>query len=105
MSGGDLDRRAAEHVLGVIDDAEGARAEDLLASDPTYQGLHRDWQQRLVKLDRTAPLVEPSATLWPSIDARLGSVPGTTRESVTSRRCGTAWASGARPPSRPDRRP
>jgi anti-sigma-K factor RskA len=75
MSGGDLDRLAAEHVLGLLEDAERARAEGLLTSDPTYQRLHRDWQQRFAELDRTAPSVEPSAALWPSIEAGLASVP------------------------------
>lgn len=86
MSGGDLDRLAAEHVLGVIDDAERARAEDLLASDPTYQGLYSDWQQRLAELDRTAPLVEPSAGLWASIEAGLASAPSASREPLAPRR-------------------
>lgn len=80
MSAGDLDRLAAEHVLGLLDGEERARAEDLLATDEAYGRIHRSWQQRFAELDETAPPVAPSASLWPAIEAEIARPSATVRE-------------------------
>ena len=60
---GESDRRAfaGEYVLGVLDEAETARAQALLAADRSFAWEVADWQQRLAPLDETAAPVMPSA--------------------------------------------
>jgi anti-sigma-K factor RskA len=75
MSGDDLDRLAAEHVLGVLESEELARSRTLLDTDPGYARLVRDWQERLSELDMTAPSVPPPPALWAGIAADLARAP------------------------------
>ena len=80
MSAGDLDRLAAEHVLGLLEGTERTHAEDLLATDEAYGRLFRAWTQRFAELDETAPAIAPSAGLWPAIEAGLANRSATIRE-------------------------
>jgi len=63
------DLTAAEYALGVLDRDERAVAEARSASDPSFAENVLAWVLRLEPLiDKVAP-VEPSAALWPKIEA------------------------------------
>jgi anti-sigma-K factor RskA len=49
----DLDRLAAEHVLGLLDGEECARADRLLATDAVFVQAVARWRERLAELDET----------------------------------------------------
>jgi anti-sigma-K factor RskA len=69
------DGEAAEYVIGTLSGAERAAFEQDMAGDPSLMAAVRAWEERLTPLsDATSP-VEPGATLWPAIEARLGSAP------------------------------
>jgi anti-sigma-K factor RskA len=71
----DLDRLAAEHVLGVLEGAEATRAVDLLASDTAFAAAVARWRERLAEFDETAAPAAPSAALWRRIEADLAPAP------------------------------
>jgi anti-sigma-K factor RskA len=62
---------AAEYVLGTLDEVETAIAEQLLASEPDFVALVRDWERRLGELNAMVAPVEPPADLLEKIRARL----------------------------------
>jgi anti-sigma-K factor RskA len=62
---------AAEYVLGTLDEVETAIAEQLLASEPDFVALVRDWERRLGELNAMVAPVEPPADLLDKIRARL----------------------------------
>jgi anti-sigma-K factor RskA len=62
---------AAEYVLGTLDEVETAIAEQLLASEPEFIALVRDWERRLGELNAMVAPVEPPADLLDKIRARL----------------------------------
>lgn len=74
---GDQDRHdedrplAAEYALGVLDSAERARAEALVASDPAFAAEVADWQARLAPIAEAVVPVAPPETLWARIEGRL----------------------------------
>ena len=72
MSDDDLDRLAAEHVIGLLDADEDALALRLLADDRSFAARVAGWRTRLAELDDTAPRMEPRAALWDQIEASLG---------------------------------
>ena len=63
--------RAAEYVLGTLDPAERAEAQALIASDPAFAALVRDWEGRLGELHALADSVDPPAAVWDAIKAKL----------------------------------
>jgi anti-sigma-K factor RskA len=71
MSREDLDRLAAEHVMGLLEGEEAVTAEKLLAQDVEFERMVHDWRVRLGELDTTSKLVEPSPDLWARIEADL----------------------------------
>ena len=71
----DLDRLAAEHVLGVLEGAEATRAANLLTSDATFAAAVARWRERLAEFDETAAPAAPSAGLWRRIEADLAPAP------------------------------
>jgi anti-sigma-K factor RskA len=71
----DLDRLAAEHVLGVLEGAEASQATELLAADPDFAAAVAHWRERLAELDETAAPAPPSPELWRRIEADLASAP------------------------------
>jgi len=76
MMGTDQDDHAAlagAYVLGVLDPAETALAETLIAKDRGFAGHVRDWQGRLAPLDATAEDVTPSPALWQRIENAIGA--------------------------------
>jgi anti-sigma-K factor RskA len=70
----DLERLAAEHVLGLLEGGEAARAERMLASDETFAAAVAHWRSRFAELDQTAPTVTARDALWRRIDADLADM-------------------------------
>jgi anti-sigma-K factor RskA len=66
---------AGEYVLGVLDEAETARAETLLASDRMFLREVGAWRERFAPLDATARPITPPAVLWQRIDAATAAKP------------------------------
>ncbi|EYD71248.1 anti-sigma factor [Limimaricola hongkongensis] len=82
---------AAEHVLGLLEGDELARAEKRLESDTAYRALHADWTEELSAIaDGIAPETPP-ARVRRAIDRRLF---GARREGLL-RRLGLWPALGA----------
>jgi anti-sigma-K factor RskA len=67
----DLDRLAAEHVLGVLEGAEATQATELMANDPSFAAAVARWRERLAEFDETAAPAAPSPELWPRIEAGI----------------------------------
>jgi anti-sigma-K factor RskA len=66
---------AAEYVLGTLDADEVARAETLIAEEPEFAALVRDWERRLGELNAMVDPVEPPADLLGRIKARIADMP------------------------------
>lgn len=66
---------AAEYVLGTLDAGELAEAERLLAAEPDFAALVRDWERRLGELNAMVAPVEPPADLLEKIRAKLADAP------------------------------
>ncbi|ABM93124.1 anti-sigma factor [Methylibium petroleiphilum] len=74
---------AGEYVLGTLGASERAEFQRALGEDAALQAEVYAWQDRLLGLaGRVAP-AEPSAGLWPAIEARLRSGPATAAEIPT----------------------
>jgi anti-sigma-K factor RskA len=67
----DLDRLAAEHVLGLLEGEQAARAERMLASNQGFVAAVSRWRSRFAELDQLAPPVPASEALWRRIEAGL----------------------------------
>jgi anti-sigma-K factor RskA len=67
----DLDRLAAEHVLGVLEGAEARQVAELMASDPSFAAAVARWRERLAEFDETAAPAAPSPGLWRRIEADI----------------------------------
>lgn len=66
------DRLAAEYAAGTLRGGARRRFEALLPAHPQLRAAVRLWQQRLMPLTVTIAPVEPPASLWPRIEARIG---------------------------------
>ena len=75
------DLTAAEYVLGTLDRDEREAAQALLASDPAFAALIAQWERRLGELHALAGAVDPPASVWEAIKAKLPE----TAASVTLR--------------------
>ena len=85
------DLLAAEHALGVLDDAERAQADRLAESDERFARLVDEWQERLAPLlDEIAP-VAPDAGLWDRINDALDNQAGRESNVHKLERRVTAW--------------
>jgi anti-sigma-K factor RskA len=74
MNDEDLDALAAEYVLGTLASDERAHAEALIAIDPGFVEIVRQWERRLGELNVMVEAVEPPAEVWDKIKARLVKV-------------------------------
>ncbi|CAA9305114.1 MAG: hypothetical protein AVDCRST_MAG90-57 [uncultured Microvirga sp.] len=63
MSPDEMDRLAAEHVLGLLEGEEASRAEALLR-DPTFEVAVATWSERFAALDHTAPEMPVPDGVW-----------------------------------------
>jgi anti-sigma-K factor RskA len=73
MTDDDRDRLAAEYVLGLLEGEDAARAERLLANDRAFATAVERWRTHFAELDATAAPAQPSATLWPRIEAGIAA--------------------------------
>jgi anti-sigma-K factor RskA len=72
MNRDELDRLAAEHVMGLLEGTEVAQAEELLQHDPAFQRAVVRWRERFLEFDEQAPVVAPGDLLWRRIESDLG---------------------------------
>ncbi|HEV2956497.1 MAG TPA: anti-sigma factor [Xanthobacteraceae bacterium] len=61
---------AAEYVLGTLGFAERVQAQQMIASDPAFAALVRDWERRLGELNVLVTPVEPPPAILDWIKAR-----------------------------------
>lgn len=66
-----LDRLAAEYVAGTLRGAARRRFEGLLAAHIPVRLAVRRWEQRLIGLSTQLPPVQPSASVWQSIESKV----------------------------------
>jgi anti-sigma-K factor RskA len=71
----ELDHLAAEHVLGLADPADEARARALMSADPAFRALVETWRARFAELDATAAPGAPSDALLERILASVAATP------------------------------
>lgn len=71
MNDEDLDRLAAEHVLGLLDGEDCARADRLLATDAGFVQAVTRWRERFSEFDDTARPLPPEESLWRRIEADI----------------------------------
>jgi len=69
------DAQAAEYVLGTLDPSEREAAQALIEGDEAFAALVRQWEHRLGELHALAGGVDPPATVWDAIKAKLPEVP------------------------------
>ena len=62
---------AAEYVLGLLDPAAQAQAEQRMARDPAFAREVENWRARFAPLDETAAAIEPSPDLWSRIEGGM----------------------------------
>ena len=74
MNDDDLDALAAEYVLGTLASDERAHAEALIAIDPGFVEIVRQWERRLGELNVMVEAVEPPAEIWGKIKAEIATV-------------------------------
>ena len=84
-SSDDRDLIAGEYVLGVLDAAEMAQADELLASDRSFVREVRFWRERLAPLDATAAPLAASPALWQRIEAATSAKPAAAASADSAR--------------------
>jgi anti-sigma-K factor RskA len=97
----DLDHLAAEHVLGLTDPADEARALALMADDPAFRARVDDWRARFAELDATAAAGAPSEALLKRILASVAAAPEPEAAPHATIPAPPARAPTAAPPARP----
>lgn len=98
MSAPDRTALAAEYALGLLDGADLAEAERLLAESDAFRAEVDQLAGRLSRLDDTAGSEAPSSALWDRIEAAIGDAPA----AAAGVAIGTPYArsAGARPVGR-----
>lgn len=79
------DQMAADYVLGTLSAATRRLVEQRLLQDTALQQAIQRWQDQLLPLTALAPPVEPSAQLWPRIQASVGEGQNPTAHAVVRR--------------------
>jgi anti-sigma-K factor RskA len=75
MNDEDLDALAAEYVLGTLAAEERSRAEAMIAIDPGFAEVVRQWERRLGELNVMVEAVEPPAEVWDKVKSGIGGQP------------------------------
>lgn len=75
---------AAELVSGLLDPAQRAAAEHRVETDADFAALVLAWRARLSDLDRTAPVLQPDASLWKRIESQINAATRTARAAKPS---------------------
>ena len=91
----ETDLLAAEYVVGLLDADAHAGAADKARTEPAFSAAVEAWERRLTPMILGIPSVEPSASLWRRIAARLPAAFGENRpwwDSLTLWRGATAVA-------------
>jgi anti-sigma-K factor RskA len=70
----DLDALAAEYVLGTLAPDERSHAETMIAVDPGFIEIVRQWERRLGELNVMVEAVEPPAEIWDKIKTGIATV-------------------------------
>lgn len=91
--------RAGDYVLGLMDEADRARAERDMTIDPEFREAVWSLAQRLEALDRSAPLEPVSDTLWSRIEAGTAGTSQQTRLELVQ----SDMAASGTPLTAPDR--
>ena len=82
MTRHDLDILAGEYVLGTLDQAERARAEELMATDAAFQQSVHQWNQRLAPLSEAIEPVSPPSSAWAKLEAALAPAAANTPQPL-----------------------
>lgn len=64
-----VDMIAADYVMGLLDSAEQAQADQRMLSDAAFANAVNAWRERLADFDTTAEPLTPSPALWDRIAA------------------------------------
>lgn len=75
MNPEEIDRLAAEYVLGLLEAVDASRAEAMLTSDREFAIAVASWHEHFSALDETAPETPVSGELWGRIGESLESSP------------------------------
>jgi anti-sigma-K factor RskA len=70
----DPEMLAGEYVLGTLTHAERAAATARRGSDPAFDAVVTEWEQRLAPLDELMQDADPPVELWAAIQARIWPV-------------------------------
>ncbi len=76
----DRDALAAEYVLGTLSADERDQTEALLAIDPGFAEIVRQWERRLGELNVMVEAVEPPPEIWERIRDEIAGVPQERRD-------------------------
>ncbi|ABE38210.1 conserved hypothetical protein [Rhodopseudomonas palustris BisB5] len=82
------DALAADFVIGLLEGAELAAAEQRLATDDGFAKAVNAWRERLAEFDATAELMQPRPGLWQRIAASTQSMPADPRPAARPRAVG-----------------
>jgi anti-sigma-K factor RskA len=70
----DTDLLVGEYVLGTLEREERSKLEEIAAREPTVAAAIMVWERRLAPLHELIVPVEPPATLWAEIAARVADI-------------------------------
>ncbi len=72
----DMNTRAGEYVLGLLDGSERATFEAAMLNDPALGAMATDWQQAFAALNDEYKETEPTKDMWPEIadSLKLGRI-------------------------------
>lgn len=79
----EIEALAGEYVLGTLSLQERAAVDARRMREPALAAAIVAWQQRLSPLDESAAPVEPSAEVFPRIEARIADATRTTAQIVS----------------------
>lgn len=99
MSREERDMRAGDYVLGLMDEADRARAERDLTIDPEFRDAVWSFSQRLEALDRSAAPEPVAGDLWSRVAAQIADVTQQTRLELVQ----SDMAAAGAPLTPPDR--
>ncbi len=92
----ELERAAAEYVLGTLSGPERDAFARRLASDSELQEAVAQWEEKLSPLAEASPEIAPPAGLWSKVERAIASGASTAAPNVvTLRRRITAWKTTA----------
>lgn len=82
MTRHDLDILAGEYVLGTLEGADRAKAEQLMVSDASFQRSVNEWNQRLAPLSEAIDPISPPSSAWAKLEAALAPAPANSPQAL-----------------------